>query len=187
MTRTVSLLDYLPPYMREYREMQQIMAVEDPELQSLSDRTESIRNNQFIASCDLSGVKNFEKLSGIDPEPADSLNTRKSRLLAKWTDNIPYTVRVLRRKLDELCGKGSYSLTVDNSAYTVSVETDFESIVLNRVIDSLLSEILPANLLYGALYTGREDISIETEIVPYINNPVQCGCSDCGQSLVLTY
>ena len=46
MVREVNLLGYLPPFMQEYVEMQQIMNAEQPDVQALEDETEKIKNNQ---------------------------------------------------------------------------------------------------------------------------------------------
>ena len=61
MIREVNLLSFLPEFVQEYREIKHIMNSEQPEIQKLEDETEIIKNNQFILSCDIDGLK--EKLN----------------------------------------------------------------------------------------------------------------------------
>ena len=81
MIREVELLNHLPLFIQEYREIREIMKSENPEIQSLEDETEIIFNNQFIQSCNLKGIAKFEELMKITPEINDTLESRISRVL----------------------------------------------------------------------------------------------------------
>ena len=184
MIRIVKLLDYLPQFMQEYREMQYIMTTEDPEFQSLCDTSETVKNNQFVSTANENGIKNFEKMLGIRPDPSEALSDRRARVLSMWIDAIPYTMRVLSRKLDALLGAGNHTETLDNANYTISIETTLENNTLVNVLDELLDGILPANLVKSTLYTGTFDIEFGTEIEAYVNDPPQCGNFVCGQRVL---
>ncbi len=84
MIREVELLNHLPLFIQEYREIREIMKSENPEIQSLEDETEIIFNNQFIQSCNLKGITKFEELMKITPEINDTLESRISRVLSRW-------------------------------------------------------------------------------------------------------
>ena len=99
MIRDVNLLEYLPPFVQEYVEMQQIMQAENPDVQKLEDETEIIKNNQFIQSCNLTGIRKFEELLKIIPSNVDTLESRRSRVLTRWNDVVPYTKQTLQQKL----------------------------------------------------------------------------------------
>jgi hypothetical protein len=180
MIRTVNLLDYLPQFMQDYREMQYIMSAEQPESQALCDTSETIKNNQFITTCNEQGISDYEKMLGITPETGKSLQDRKAYVLAKWIDNIPYTMKVLERKLDALLGAGNHTEDLDNANYTISVTTTLENSSLINALDELLLNILPANLLKNTLYVGNFDIEFVTEFEGYLNEAPQCGRLDCG-------
>ena len=180
MTRTVKLLDYLPQFMQEYREMQYIMSAEQPEVQTLCDSTENIKNNQFITTCNEQGISKFENMLDITLMAEESLQERKAYVLAKWIDSIPYTMTVLKRKLNALLGEGQYTLNLDNENYSISVTTPIENSVLISALDELLDNIIPANLIWSTLYTGISDIEFETELFSYLNDSPQCGNSECG-------
>ena len=83
MIREVELLNHLPLFIQEYREIREIMKSENPEIQSLEDETEIIFNNQFIQSCNLKGIAKFEELMKITPEINYTLESRISRVLSR--------------------------------------------------------------------------------------------------------
>ena len=104
MIRDVNLLGHLPPFIQEYMEIREIMKTENPEFQLVEDESEIIKNNQFIQSCNLTGISKFEKLIGIVPSADDTLESRINRVLVRWNDTVPYTWKTLLNKLDTLCG-----------------------------------------------------------------------------------
>ena len=185
MIRTVNLLDYLPQFMREYRELQYIMSAEQPESQALCDASETIKNNQFIVTCNEHGISRFEKMLGITANTGEALEDRKAYVLAKWVDNIPYTMQVLKRKLNALLGTDNYTILLDNAAYTITITTPLDNSFLITALDELLDGIIPANLAWNTLYTGISDIEFETEIEGYINESPQCGNIECGYRFLM--
>ena len=156
MIRDVNLLEYLPPFMQEYAEMQQIMNAEQPDVQVLEDETEIIKNNQFIQSCNIVGIRKFEQLMHIVPLPDDTLDARISRVLTRWNDVVPYTKQTLKAKLDTLCGVGNYTMIPNFDAYTLDIITHLELSGQVDELDYILSYMIPANIVL----TARNEINM---------------------------
>lgn len=146
MIRNVELLNYLPLFIQEYREIRAIMNAENPEIQIAEDETEIIFNNQFIQTCNLKGIAKFESLMGIVPDPNDTLASRISRVLTRWNDTVPYTFIVLCQKLDTLCGEGNYEIERDINNYTMDITTHLELVGQTDELDYMLDYMLPANI-----------------------------------------
>ena len=102
MIRTVELRNHLPNFIKEYREINKILEVENPYFQKAIDETEKILNNLFIVSSDEKGIERYEKMMGIIPLETDTLESRKSRVLTRWYAALPYTWFFLIRKLNSL-------------------------------------------------------------------------------------
>lgn len=156
MIREVNLIGYLPPFMQEYAEMQQIMNAEQPDVQVLEDETEIIKNNQFIQSCNIVGIRKFEQLMHIVPLPDDTLDARISRVLTRWNDVVPYTKQTLKAKLDTLCGVGNYTMIPNFDAYTLDIITHLELSGQVDELDYILSYMIPANIVL----TARNEINM---------------------------
>lgn len=146
MIRDVKLIDYLPMFVREYREIQKIMEIENPEIQEVENETEIIMNNQFIQTCDINGIKKFENLMGITPLENDTLETRISRVLSRWNETSCYTFKVLIMKLNALCGINNYEIIRNINEYTMKIITHLEYSGQTDELDYLLNYIIPANI-----------------------------------------
>lgn len=147
MIREVNLLSFLPEFVQEYREIKHIMNSEQPEIQKLEDETEIIKNNQFILSCDTDGIARFENLLGITPKPDDTLDARKSRVITRWNDSIPYTYKGLKEKLNVMCGEGNYLLIPSFNEYGLEIVVSLPLSGQADELDYMLSYMIPANIV----------------------------------------
>ena len=147
MVREVDLLGYLPPFMQEYIEMQKIMTAEQPDVQSLEDETEIVKDNQFIMTCNEDGINRFEKMLNITSYPEDTLESRKSRVLTRWNDSLPYTLRSLAEKLKTLCGEDGYLLTPNFNDYELDIWVRLSMSGQTDELDYLLNYMIPCNLV----------------------------------------
>lgn len=147
MIREVNLLSFLPEFVQEYREIKHIMNSEQPEIQKLEDETEIIKNNQFILSCDIDGIERFENLLGITPKPDDTLDARKSRVITRWNDSIPYTYKGLKEKLNVMCGEGNYLLIPSFNEYGLEIVVSLPLSGQADELDYMLSYMIPANIV----------------------------------------
>ena len=146
MIRDVNLLGHLPPYVQEYLEIQNIMESENPEFQFVEDESEIIKNNQFIESCNLTGISKFEKLIGIVPSDDDTLQSRISRVMTRWNDVVPYTFKVLLQKLNTLCD-GDYEIIRKLNEHEIDITTHLDLYGQVEELDYFLSYMIPANQL----------------------------------------
>lgn len=164
MVRQVDLIQYLPLFIAEYKEIQHIMDAENPEFQFTADEGERIKDNQFIVSCDASGIARFERLLKITPSSEDTLESRISRVLIRWNDVAPYTWKVFLQKMDSLCGT-DFEVNADWKNYLFEVITHLDLFGQVDELEHILDFMIPANLvvisknklvhnLTGTVFTG---------------------------------
>jgi len=148
MTRDVNLLNHLPPFIREYKQFQDIINSENPEFQNVEKEIEILLNNQFIESCNEAGISRFEKLMSITPAEDDDLQTRIKRVASRWNSEIPYTYEVLDSKLRDLCFTDEYyKIDLDENNYTIEIMLKVDVIDRLEEVKYLLGYILPVNLV----------------------------------------
>lgn len=146
MDREINLIEYLPLYVQTYREIKHIMNAENPEVSLLVNEIERVKNNQFIQSCDLLGIKQFENLLGIIPYAGDTLESRIKRVMLRWNDMIPYTWEVFIKKMDSILGQNWSAVTnFTNFNMDLTIVTDMFGLV--DEIRALVDEIIPANIV----------------------------------------
>lgn len=166
MIRDVDLIKYLPQYVQNYREIQYIMKSLDPELQTIEDETEIIKDNQFISSCNEVGISMFEKMLGIYPLAEDDLQIRIDRVLLKWRDYPPYTLRYLINVLNDLYGSENYEFIEDFNNYTFNIKfvnnyTPSDLIAFYKYICG----IKPANLVFNVSRYSKENTTVYVGLI----------------------
>ena len=173
------LIEYLPPIMRQFTEMQQIMEVGDKELENINDVSDKVFSNAFIESCDEDGIKRFENPFGIAPDASERLEARKMRVYALWNSSLPYTLRGLYRQLDTMCGEGNYIVAGNLEDYELNICTHLtvpadvesaiatiEKMVPENMVISFSNQI--QNNISGTIYDGGT-------VVKNIVHTITCG------------
>jgi len=151
MSREINLIDYLPPFLQGYREMQAIMTAENPEFQAVSDEGQVVLDNTFILYCNEDGIARFERMLGIYPLPSDPLEARQSRVLTRWNDTVPYTLKTFLVKLKTLQGNDNVQVIFDKDTYTLQVVTHLEKQGQQDDLAYLLKTVVPCNLLIDSV------------------------------------
>ena len=170
MRREVNLLEYLPEFLREYREFQYIAEAEKPEFEKCWDEIERSINNQFISTADSDGISRFEKMLKITPEENDNIESRRSRVLARWNDTIPYTWKIFLRKLDTLCGIGNYEVIPNFDKYELTIITHLDLYGQIDELETIIDYMLPANLqvnIRNEIIVEKSDSIHTTGIMTY--------------------
>lgn len=164
--------------------MQQIAKAEDIEFSKLKVQTQEVIRNMFVFTANELGVRRFEKILGITPKAAQSLEDRKIYILSMMN----------RRKmsLSELTAMlSNYSEGIElindmsNMEMIVTINTDAGSLeTLNNIID----EILPMNIYFefslqretvikyrleDLIFMAFEPAAAETEHCNFDNNITQ--------------
>lgn len=148
MTRDVSLLAYLPPFMQDFTEIAATLNAEDPQFVIVWDSADRVLKNQFIATADEYGISRFEKILKILPSKEDTLESRRSRVQNRWFNNMPYTLRTLVYRLTTLCADHGFTLTkYFTDAYTLEIHTDLELFGQVEELERIIESMIPCNLV----------------------------------------
>ena len=140
------IIKYLPFFMQEYLEMQEITKTEDIEFNWLIESLIKMLDNQFITTCDEDGIARFEQLLQIIPYSNDSLEQRINRVLVLWNNKVPYTMKTLKQMLETLCGSNGYQVILNNNAYELLINTYFNDTNTLKALNDMLNRVVPANL-----------------------------------------
>ncbi len=149
MHRDIDLIRYLPLFVQEYREIRHITDAENPEFQLLASESETIKNNQFIITCDEVGIARFERILKIKPTPEDTLESRISRVLVRWNDVVPYTWKVFLQKMHTLCGD-DFEIIKNWTEYQMKIITHLDVYGQVEEFEYILGYMMPSNLVIVA-------------------------------------
>lgn len=153
MIREVDLATYLPEFMQAYKEPVAALEAESPEFNIVWSATNRVLYNRFIATADEYGISRFEKIMGLYPESTDTLEIRRTRIMARWFTTTPYTIRMLISRVSTV-------LNYDQKFFVALVKDAYELILAvssteDIPVDELkyiLSEMVPVNMLYKIVW-----------------------------------
>lgn len=144
------LIDYLPPFMQDFSEIKAIMKTENLELDRAYLDILVPLEDAFIMDCDEYALRKYEKFVGVVPDPADTPDIRKARVLIWWNNFLPYTYRVFVRRLDRLCGTGNYEISGSLENYELFLKTGLSAGGQVQELEHLLIQMVPMNMNCGA-------------------------------------
>lgn len=140
------LIDYLPHFVRDYRELAVVMETEQIEVDRLWVEAENAFADQFILEATMNGVKRWESMLGISPKDTDTLDERKFRILTKLNQELPYTLRKLEQALTNLCGADGYSINLQAAKYHIEVKLAEGNRNKYSEVENILKKMIPANM-----------------------------------------
>ena len=140
------LINYLPQFMQEYLEMQEIMKVEQIDVDDLWTAFDNVFSDQFVMDATENGVSRYEKMLGISPKGTDTLDERKFRILAMMNQELPYTYRRLEQVLTNLCGEDGFSIVLNHNEYHVEIKLALGNKNNYSEVVDVLRKMIPANM-----------------------------------------
>ena len=151
MIREVDLVSYLPPFMAKYREPAAALEAENPEFLLAWSAADRILNNRFLSTADEYGISRFEKMLKIYPDKADDIETRRTRVLLRWNNRVPYTLRSLTAKLNEVL-KGGHNFVLELKEYELVLTVYGLDDSQNAELEYVLSVMVPLNITTDIIY-----------------------------------
>ncbi len=132
----------------------QIYTINDAQCQELDAAVERMDANISLDNMDEDTIIRWEKMLEITPLDNESLRSRSFRIKTKVTEKLPYSYRVLKRMLDNLCGENNYILTLCK----YSLECQIYDSAIWGSVEELLESVLPLNIDY-AVYLGHTHLA----------------------------
>ena len=142
---TRKLIDYLPPFLREYRELAAICDVEEPEFDALYDQTDRLLDNLFIESSNNTGLTRFESIVGIESDAGATETDRKNALKAVWNLDTVYTYRKFIEILTGIQGNSEFTVSVVPGR-SVSLDMNLTSRGQYEAVKTVIENIIPCNM-----------------------------------------
>lgn len=143
----MKLIDYLPPKLKEIKELADIQEAIEPELKQIEKTVRQYLINKNPLRADREGIEQWEAWLKITPDPNDSLRKRGERILSQLNERLPYTMPQLYNMLIGILGEENF--TMDSPAGRAVLNVDINA--LSDAFDSvyrLLKHVVPAHVLW---------------------------------------
>ena len=174
------LIEYLPEFLRNVREYKAVLTDGvEPEVVDLFQAIEDALNNQFIQDANEYGVQRWEKMLGISYKSDYTLDERKFAILSKINEQLPYTTRSMEKRLESLCGKDNFSVSVDVDNFIVNIGVSLTAHNTYKDVYTMLEEVVPANMVINLflIYEQNKTYNKNThaQLKSYTHNELRNG------------
>lgn len=138
-------LEY-PEVILNIDEIKAIYEAEEHTGQDLTKEIEYTDNDIAISTATERGIKRREDVLKIKAQDTDSVDDRRFRVLIKWYDDYPYTLKDLMNRMDNLLGKGNYTIAVNTDDMTMQCLLELTRRQMYDEFVKLLEDIVPVNI-----------------------------------------
>lgn len=177
MIRDIDIKTYVPKFIVNYEEMNEIYSVENKELNKIEQTHWNVIDNKFFVTADENGITRFEKMLNIVPLANDTLETRRFRVMTKWTNILPYNYKYLVSKLVTLCGLNGFSIDLDCNNYSIIVKLELTAQNSMNDVKKLFDEVIPCNIVQTILqlYNTHEKLHkfTHSELSKFTHNGIR--------------
>lgn len=172
----MKLKQYMPPFLSEVREFNEIFNVEDIELENLRDQINNILQEVIVKTAEDYGLTKYEKIYGIT-NVAETVEARRMTILLKMNNRTAYTYKWLINTLNEAIGEENYKITTDFKKYKMNIEIALNYTEAAEILKKDLVKQMPANIeldyrlnstancVIGAMIIEKTYISLKTNIM----------------------
>ena len=151
--RIIDLGRYYPEFLKNIRELRIINDTDGEEIRRLYEKSDQLWVDGFINEATLQGIKRWESLLGIKPYPGDTLKERRSAVLGRWNQQLPYTLARLRERLMAVVGEDGYELEVRNRLYELEINIPDQPYRVLQSLHDMTKQMIPANL--DLIFAGK--------------------------------
>lgn len=160
------LLDsFVPHIYKDIAEMDAIIDAEQRQLSSAQTEASQAFANTFVLTANYEGIEMFEMMLGIIADPTtESMEFRRQRVLNRITLAPPFTFRFLKKRLDDIIGKGAWNAHVDFNNYTLYIESSALNQNWYQELEFTINQIKPCNIIFTNVPLTALLIAINEEI-----------------------
>lgn len=141
----MKLNEYMPPFLKDVREFKEIFATEDKELEYMNNLIASMLTEVIVKTANSYGLTRYEKIYEIT-DIASTVEARRTNILLKINNRVPYTKKWLVNLLDAVIGKDAYTLKIDEKNYLINIETTLNYSEAMETLKKELTLEIPANM-----------------------------------------
>lgn len=177
----MNLIKYMPPFLKEVREFNEIFGAEDIQIEKLNNQINSMLREVIVKTAEDYGLRRYEKIYGIT-RPAETLEARRMAILLKMNNRVAYTYKWLIQTLNEAIGAENYKITTDFNNYKMNIEIALNYTEAAELLKNDLVKQMPANIeldyrltskincISGAIISQQTYMVLNTEKMKEIEN-----------------
>lgn len=121
--------------------------VNDKQIFELDASVAELESNLYVSTMNEENVGRWERILEIVPSDADTLDERRFRILSRRIEKLPYSYKVIYRKLETLSPDG-IEMIIDRVRKRIHIKIGLQSAQMRDEVDKFLEESLPLDMTY---------------------------------------
>ena len=150
-----------PEIIMNIKDIAEIYKINDSQEAELENAVETLENNIFLEKMGEQMIARWENMLQITPQDNDTVEDRRFRVKAKALERLPYSYRVLVRKLNVLCPEG-HTMLISAAHDDIQIKLALTSKKMISDVTELLEEILPLNMTYNVQVMWNQHITLKS-------------------------
>lgn len=137
-----------PDIIRNIPDIAEIYRINDKQIDELEQAAEQLDKDIFLTTMGENKAERWEKMLGITAFDDDTIEDRRFRIQARVLEKLPYSYRVLIRKINALTSS-ECSVELSNDRLEISVQLSRSVKNAKKELEEMLENTLPLNMLYS--------------------------------------
>lgn len=154
----------------------QIYAINDKQCVGLEEDVERMEQNLLLSTMNLEMIERWENILEIVPLDDDTVEDRRFRVISRVMERLPYSIRVLRRRLDNLCPDG-YVIVISEDLTEAHIRLMLKSKKMVKDVGELVDAILPLNMIFNVTIAWNQYVVYKSqtygELVKYTHKTMR--------------
>lgn len=148
-----------PEIIMKIPDIAELYGINDVQNQNLEETVEEMGKNMFLDQMEEPMVARWEAMLKITPLGNETLNDRRFRVKTKAVGKPPYSLRVIKRKLDTICPEAN-TMTVSAGEEKVEIKLALKSKKMLEDVRELMEETLPLNMVYNVEIIWNQHLTL---------------------------
>lgn len=135
-----------PDIIKNIPDISEIYRINDKQIADLEKATEQLENDIFLTEMGEHKIQRWEKMLGIIPYNS-STEERRTRIQAKVLEKLPYSYRVLIRKINTLTSNNC-EIELSNNRLELKIKLSLKVKNSRQDLQDMLENVLPLNMIF---------------------------------------
>lgn len=144
MSKLDEMKAYLPSYLTEITEFDELMKSEAPEMERLDDSIFDMTDQLFPLTATW-GLNRWERMLKVQRESGDSIELRRARILNLMSNIPPITYASLERAVNRFLKNPSAVVRLTTGRYHFSLRVNLDDLQNTRYIVETLENLKPSS------------------------------------------
>ena len=134
-----------PTIIKQIPDIKQIYDLNDTQANDLEKSLEDLEHNIFLDTMSEELTEKWEKIFEIKQKDDDSLKERRFRVKSKILEKLPYSYRVIMRRLEALCPLG-FTMQINEERTEIVLKLNLSSKKMYDDAAELIEEMIPLSM-----------------------------------------